>query len=83
MEAPAFEAAFGDLFKAIGGYHSAFGIINKATGQTWTLEYDAVSEVLKYEKSSFFFVVLFLFLSVLLPQKCHLAHCGNASQWYH
>jgi hypothetical protein len=47
MEAPAFEGAFGNLFKSLGGYHSAFGIINRSTNQTWTLEYDAVSEVLK------------------------------------
>jgi len=46
MQAPAFEGAFGDLFKSIGGYHSAFGIINRSNNKTYTLEYDAVSEVL-------------------------------------
>jgi hypothetical protein len=47
MQAPAFEGAFGDLFKSIGGYHTAFGIINHSTNKNYTLEYDAVSEVLK------------------------------------
>ncbi len=47
MQAPAFEGLFGNLFKGIGGYHTALGIVNLNTNKSYTLEYDAVSEVLK------------------------------------
>lgn len=46
MQAPAFEGFFGNLFKALGGYHSAFGVVNLNTGQNFTIEYDAMYEVL-------------------------------------
>jgi hypothetical protein len=46
MQAPAFEGFFGNLGKIFNAYHTAFGVINLSTGQNYTIEYDAVNEVL-------------------------------------
>merc|ERR1711916_350056 len=46
MQAPAFEGFFGNLFKYLGAFHTAFGGINKSSGQNFTIEYDAMDEVL-------------------------------------
>jgi hypothetical protein len=46
MQAPAFEGFFGNLFKYLGIFHCAFGVVNLSSGQNFTIEYDAVNEVL-------------------------------------
>ncbi len=106
MQAPAFEGMFGDLFKSIGGYHTAFGIINRAcvlllrcppcaarscgtgsTGKTYTLEYDAVSEVLKLRRAWLWCLVLSLTIwappqSATLPIVTKLPNGTVQLDWY-
>ena len=42
----AFEGFFGNLFKYVGAFHTAFGVVNLSSGKNYTIEYDAISEVL-------------------------------------
>ncbi|KAN0003462.1 hypothetical protein ACTFIZ_009621 [Dictyostelium cf. discoideum] len=45
MQAPVFEAVFGNFFGKLGGYHSAIGFYDLTTGLNYTAEYDAIFEV--------------------------------------
>ncbi|GAM24963.1 hypothetical protein SAMD00019534_081380, partial [Acytostelium subglobosum LB1] len=46
MQAPIFEAMYGNLFGELGGFHSALGFFDQTTGMNYTAEYDAYYEVL-------------------------------------